>query len=328
MKEELHNTLQQIFLDSKKAVRRIGFQRNKALIELDKYLINVESELLKKSIPVFWAKNDAEKEKLISYILDNSQKDKVITAENIQEQKNAILYLQADYLVSEDASFIFFNQENNINSLYALSDEIIIEIAVDKLISGFERINELIYTLDLLRKTPITSIQIFSPFSSKKEKQQLQIIFVENNVSETLQKANQRIALSCIDCGICHRVCPVIQNLKLEIKPIDFIKDKNQTEKESIFQCTLCELCSMNCPAAIPIHKLIVNQREENINKKFVLSSERHKFASMKKQNLNRQQTNAPGLFKKNNIEQYYPHIKKEESQNFNKEWREKKQIK
>jgi hypothetical protein len=76
------------------------------------------------------------------------------------------------------------------------------------------------------------------------------------------------------------------------------------------------------------LNQLIVNQREENINKKFVLSSERHKFASMKKQNLNRQQTNAPGLFKKNSIEQYYPHIKKEESQNFNKEWREKKQIK
>ncbi len=326
MTKELHKTLSKHFTNSNKAIQRIGFQRNKALIELDKYLINVESELLKKSIPVYWAKNDTEKKQLIDFILENSEKEEIITANQQKQEKNAILFLQADYLISEEASFIFFNQENNINSLYTLSDEIIIEIAVDKIISGFERINELIYTLDLLKNNFISSVQIFSPFSSKQAKQSLQIIFVEKNVAETLQKPNQRIALSCIDCGLCGRVCPVIQHLALEIKPIDLIKGNQQ--KESIFQCSLCELCSINCPTGIPIHKLIVNQREENIKKKTVISSERHKFASMKKQNLNRQQTNSPGLFQKNSIEQYYPHIKKEESKSFNKDWREKKQIK
>jgi L-lactate utilization protein LutB len=315
---------QKYFSNSLMTIKRIGFQRNKALLELDKYLVNVSSEFFKRGIEINWANNNQEKQNILNSILEKSNKKEIQLEENIETNQNKILLLKADYLISDTASFIFLNNTKNFNVLFSHSDEIIIEINIDRLISGFERINEILYTLESINKKK--NYNIFSP----KEKNGIKthIILHENNTAEILEKTHFKTALSCIHCDLCKDVCPVLKQTNITSKPIDFIKEKEKQESYLSFDCTLCELCTENCPSGIKIHELLVYHREELLNNKKINATERNKFSNFKKQTTNRKTMNTPGIFQKSFTEQYYLHIQSSEKENFNKQWREKKGIK
>ncbi len=313
---------QKYFSNSLMTRKRIGFQRNKALLDLDKYLVNVASEFFKRGIEINWANNNQEKQSILDSILEKSNKKEIQSEVSIDQ--NQILLLKADYLISETASFIFLNNTDNFNVLFSYSDEIIIEINIDRLISGFERINEILYTLESINKKK--DLNIYNPKEQNGIK--THIIFYENNAAEILEKKHHKTALSCIHCDLCKDVCPVIKQTNTTSKPIDFIKEQDKQLNYLSFDCTLCELCTENCPAGIKIHELIIYHREELLNNKKIGSTVRNKFSNFKKQTTNRKTMNMPGLFQKSFSEQYYSHIQNTEKENFNKQWREKKGIK
>ncbi len=65
---------QKYFSNSLMTRKRIGFQRNKALLDLDKYLVNVASEFFKRGIEINWANNNQEKQSILDSILEKSKK--------------------------------------------------------------------------------------------------------------------------------------------------------------------------------------------------------------------------------------------------------------
>jgi len=312
------------FKKTETTVKRIGFQRNKALFELDKYLINVESNFFKKNIEINWSNNNEEKEKIFTKILQKSNKKEIQEKANFDNKQQQILYLKANFLISETASFIFFDDIKYFNALFANSDELIIEIEIDKIISGFERINEIAYTLESINDK---NINIYSPKEQSNIK--THIIFSENNTAEILQKTYHRTALSCIHCDLCKNICPVIKHTQTTTKPIDFIKEQEKQQSYLSFECTLCELCTENCPAGIKIHELILYHREELLNNKNIRTTVRNKFSYFKKQTINRKTINNLNLFQKSFIKQYHFQMQQsKEKDNFNKQWRESKGIK
>jgi len=81
----------------------------------------------------------------------------------------------------------------------------------------------------------------------------------------------------CIECGICHDVCPVFEITGNEVftpqKRIEIAKnvfegkDITDEEKESIYNCPKCMLCENICPQEIKIVEVIHKTREALVKK-------------------------------------------------------------
>lgn len=101
------------------------------------------------------------------------------------------------------------------------------------------------------------------------------LILLDNGRSRLLSEERQRQALSCIKCGACLNACPVYKNIGghtydttysgpigAVITPylVDFKKYKHLS-----FASTLCGKCTTVCPVKIPLHELLLVNRNQAI---------------------------------------------------------------
>ena len=101
------------------------------------------------------------------------------------------------------------------------------------------------------------------------------VILIDNGRSEVLKLKEQRRALSCIRCGACLNGCPVYKSVggytygAVYSGPIGSVisphylglKEYNHLSYAS----SLCGKCSEVCPLKIPIHELLLYNRQETI---------------------------------------------------------------
>lgn len=102
--------------------------------------------------------------------------------------------------------------------------------------------------------------------------EQVYYIIVDNGRSNLLADEKLKEALHCIRCGACYNSCPVYQNIGghaygwvyqgpigAVITPSLLGLDK---AKELPFASSLCGTCSEVCPVNIPLHDLLLYQRQ------------------------------------------------------------------
>lgn len=104
------------------------------------------------------------------------------------------------------------------------------------------------------------------------------VILVDNRRTEVLKLKEQRRALSCIRCGACLNGCPVYRGIggytygAVYSGPIGSVisphflglKEYNHLSDAS----SLCGKCSEVCPLKIPLHELLLYNRNETVKRK------------------------------------------------------------
>ena len=177
--------------------------------------------------------------------------------------------------------------ENEGNALLSLSfPKIHIAIAgIDKLIPGIKDLDlywPLLATHGTGQHMTVYNSIISGPKknSEKDGPEEMYLVLIDNGRSNLLAKERQRQALTCIKCGACLNICPVYKNIGghsynttysgpigAVITPhlIDF-----KTYKHLSFASSLCGACTSVCPVKIPLHELLLVNRNDAVKEGFI----------------------------------------------------------
>lgn len=101
------------------------------------------------------------------------------------------------------------------------------------------------------------------------------LVLIDNGRSNLLAKERQRRALSCIKCGACLNVCPVYKNIgghsynTTYSGPIGAVITPHlkdfKSHKHLSFASSLCGACTTVCPVKIPLHELLLVNRNDAV---------------------------------------------------------------
>jgi len=139
---------------------------------------------------------------------------------------------------------------------------------------------------------------------------EMYVVLVDNRRTEVLKQKEQKSALTCIRCGACLNACPVYRNIGghsyqvtysgpigAVISP--FLNDLDEYKHLS-YASSLCGKCSEVCPVKIPLHELILFNRNEFVKRSLPPSSERLAMNFMKRVLLSRKKMDFFGSAAKN----------------------------
>jgi len=181
-----------------------------------------------------------------------------------------------NFLIADTGSIAV--TENEGNGMLSMSfPKIHIAIAgIEKIIPRFEDIAlfwPLLATHGTGQQMTVYNSIISGPkkFSEKDGPDEMYLVLLDNGRSNLLAHERQRQALSCIRCGACLNACPVYKNIgghtynTTYTGPIGsiimpFIKDFNGYKHLS-FASSLCGKCTTVCPVKIPLHELLLVNR-------------------------------------------------------------------
>ncbi len=131
---------------------------------------------------------------------------------------------------------------------------------------------------------------------------EMYIVLLNNKRTELLKKERQRIALSCIRCGACLNACPVYRNIgghtynTVYTGPIGSVISpymNGMTDYHHLsFASSLCGKCTEICPVKIPLHKLLLVNRNDWVKEGSVPGIEKKTMWGMKKVMLKRKYMN------------------------------------
>jgi L-lactate dehydrogenase complex protein LldF len=188
----------------------------------------------------------------------------------------------ANFLIADTGSIAL--TENEGNAMLSMSFPKI-HIAI----SGIEKIIPYLSDLDLYwpllathgtgqHMTVYNSI-ISGPCkeNEKDGPEEMYLVLLDNGRTDLLAKERQRQALSCIKCGACLNACPVYKNVgghtynTTYSGPIGSVITPHlsdfKTFKHLSFACTVCGKCTEVCPVKIPLHELLLVNRNEAVKK-------------------------------------------------------------
>jgi len=173
--------------------------------------------------------------------------------------------------------------------------------------------------------------------------QKMYVILLDNNRTNLLAQDRQRRALSCIKCGACLNACPVYKNIgghtynTTYSGPIGavsnpFLLDMEEYKHQS-FASSLCGKCTEVCPVKIPLHELLLVNRNDSVKSKFYSGKDKFFIKVWKRTISTRKRMdmfsgNRKNLFIKNFFKKTWGthrELPKVEEKSFNKMWKESK---
>ena len=186
----------------------------------------------------------------------------------------------ANAIASEEGSAVMVHNEGNI-SIVSLKDLHIIVAGIDKIVPTLEDAISVV-KLETIFATGsyVTSYMNVVSGPSKTadiEKKLLKnmygaervvVILLDNGRSQATPEC-----LYCIGCGNCVVHCPVYNAVGNEfgfnnylggrgVAMSKFIEDDETCYNSGLYMCTLCGLCTLNCPVSIPTNEIIENMRK------------------------------------------------------------------
>ena len=208
-------------------------------------------------------------------------------------EKSSIGISGSNSIAAEDGAILMVHNEGNISLVQNKKLHIIVA-GIDKLVPMLEDCVS-IGKLETAFATgkPLTSyINIVSGPSKTAdiEKKLLKNMYGAEKVAVILLDNGRKQAfkecLWCIGCGNCIVSCPVYNTIGNRfgyhsylggrgVAMSRYLKDNQVSVDSGLYMCTLCGMCTENCPVLTPTSKIIENLRNET--QKEGLSREQHK---------------------------------------------------
>ncbi|MCI7290720.1 MAG: LUD domain-containing protein [Methanobrevibacter woesei] len=186
----------------------------------------------------------------------------------------------ANVIAAEEGAVLLVHNEGNI-SLVSLKDLHIIVAGIDKIVPSLEDAIsiaklETVYATGNYLTSYVNIISGPSKTADIEKKllknmygaERVVVILLDNGRSEAESEC-----LWCIGCGNCIVHCPVYNAVGNEfgynnylggrgVAMSKFITDDETCYDSGLFMCTLCGLCTLNCPVSIPTNEIIENLRK------------------------------------------------------------------
>lgn len=122
---------------------------------------------------------------------------------------------------------------------------------------------------------------------------EMYLVLLDNNRSELLKHNEQRAALTCIRCGACLNACPVYKNIgghtyaTTYSGPIGSVITPHLKSmdkyKHLSFASSLCGNCTEVCSVKIPLHELLLYNRNDSVKAGYSKKTDRILMYGMKK---------------------------------------------
>jgi L-lactate dehydrogenase complex protein LldF len=123
--------------------------------------------------------------------------------------------------------------------------------------------------------------------------EEMYVVLLDNGRSKLLKNLKQREALNCIRCGACLNACPVYKNIgghtygTTYSGPIGAVVTPHMKSMENYkhlsFASSLCGRCTEVCPVNIPLHEMLLQNRNDSVEQGLTTSSERMTMKGWKK---------------------------------------------
>jgi L-lactate utilization protein LutB len=198
----------------------------------------------------------------------------------------------ANSIAAEDGSLLMVHNEGNI-SLLTMMDLHIILVGIDKLVPTLEEAISVVKleTIYATGKTVPAYMNVISSPSKTADIEQVLLkdmygakrviaVLLDNGRIQALDGGME--CLWCIGCGSCIVNCPIYNVLGPDFGYLShlggrgvvlsrFLEDQGTCFDSGLFKCTLCGLCTLECPVEIPTNEMIEMLRSESIEKGFFL---------------------------------------------------------
>ncbi len=208
-------------------------------------------------------------------------------------EKSSIGISGSNSIAAEDGSILMVHNEGNISLVQNKKLHIVLA-GIDKLVPFVED-SVSIAKLETAYATgkPLTSYMNIVSGPSKTadiEKKLLKNMYGAERVAVILLDNGRKEAIGeclwCIGCGNCIVSCPVYNVLGNEfgyhsylggrgVAMSKFLKDNQVSVDSGLYMCTLCGMCTENCPVLTPTNEIIEDLR--NSTQKEGLSKDQHK---------------------------------------------------
>ena len=198
----------------------------------------------------------------------------------------------ANFLIADTGSIALTENEGNGILSMSFPKIHIVVVGIEKIIPG---INDLDLYWPLLA-THGTG-QIMTAYNSiisgprkngeKDGPDEMYVVLLDNGRTNLLEKERQRQALSCIRCGACLNACPVYKNIGGHTYnttyggPIGAVIEPHlkdfKSYKHLSYASSLCGKCTTVCPVKIPLHELLLVNRNYAAKNGFLGFGEKQK---------------------------------------------------
>ncbi|GAB3575527.1 lactate utilization protein B [Hymenobacter daeguensis] len=115
--------------------------------------------------------------------------------------------------------------------------------------------------------------------------EEMVVILLDNGRTNLLAQPDKRAALRCIRCGACLNVCPVYKNIgghtyeTTYSGPIGSVISPHLSglpeHKHLSYASSLCGACTTVCPVRIPLHSLLLLNRQQSVEEGYAPTEEK-----------------------------------------------------
>jgi len=193
----------------------------------------------------------------------------------------------ANSVSADDGSILTVHNEGNINLVSMLDIHIVI-VGIDKFVETIEDSVSVVKLETIFasgKKVPAYMNIISSPSKTADIEQILLnnmygarrviVILLDNGRKKAIEEGGE--CLLCIGCGSCIVSCPVYNEVGYEfgyrrhlggigVVLSSFIDGEEACFDSGLFKCTLCGLCTVECPMSIRTNHLLKELRKDSVN--------------------------------------------------------------